>query len=255
MARESEEKSAGAKTGGGKKRTAEKSDAPVKTNPKKKKTDKTDKKTEEKIEVEAAAEVPKENTSLVLHLSQLAFDSTKPKVVAHFENHGCTVNSTNGIRFVFDSKGDFTGVAFLEVVNEKSSKNALKLHRSSFGGRRINVRPYKSKEELASIAEARNESLKAKGVEYRAAAAMKEKKGGADGVSKTTEKTKSGKWQEKKEKVRKPDLTQAEISSLATREKWSKSKKARERAKRAKAAKRAPGEVDVKSPASSSSAQ
>jgi RNA recognition motif-containing protein len=156
-----------------------------------------------------------------LHISQLPFDASKPKLAAHFEAHGCKISEDHGIRMVFAPNGDFTGVAFLDVKDEKSMNDGLKLHRTRFGGRLINVRPTKSKNELAEIVLKRDADLAAKGLDFKLKPAL----------SKMDKAVMSREAGVVKEKVRKPILTEDARQVLDSRDKWSKSKKARERAR------------------------
>ena len=91
---------------------------------------------------------------LSLHVTQLSFDATEMDVRHHFVSHGCAVTS---VRLVYDhgpKKKSFRGVAFVDVLDKKSQEIALqKLHHSTLLGRRINVRPTRSKQELGSIVE------------------------------------------------------------------------------------------------------
>jgi len=50
-------------------------------------------------------------------------------------------------------------------VDLKSVKLGLKLHRSRFGGRLINVRPTRTEAELLGIVAKRNEGLQAQGLD------------------------------------------------------------------------------------------
>ena len=110
-------------------------------------------------------------SSLSLHVSQLPFDCSKDKLAAHFEAHGCRLSAcTKGmgaVRLCMQKDGGFSGVAFVDVADLKSVKLGLKLHRSRFGGRLVNVRPTRSPEELAAIVAKRNEALEAQGLGFK----------------------------------------------------------------------------------------
>lgn len=88
---------------------------------------------------------------LSLHVTQLSFQATDYQVRSFFVEHGCTVTS---VRLVYDTSINtktFRGVAFVDVADDDSYQQALKLNRSTLLGRRINVRPTRTKRELASI--------------------------------------------------------------------------------------------------------
>jgi RNA recognition motif-containing protein len=88
---------------------------------------------------------------LSLHVTQLSFEATDYDIRTAFVKQGCAVTS---VRLVYDQDGThktFRGVAFVDVQDEDSYKKALKLDRSYLQGRRINVRPTKTKTELANI--------------------------------------------------------------------------------------------------------
>mmetsp|Transcript_18513 Transcript_18513/g.27442 ORF Transcript_18513/g.27442 Transcript_18513/m.27442 type:complete len:270 (-) Transcript_18513:32-841(-) len=87
-----------------------------------------------------------------LHLTNLPFDAVEYDIRSFFEGKGCLITST---RLVYDRALDagkaFRGVAFIDVADEKSYETALALTRSVFQGRKINIRPTRTKEELADI--------------------------------------------------------------------------------------------------------
>ncbi len=92
--------------------------------------------------------------NLSLHITQLPYDSTDFDLRKLFAEQGCSITS---IRLVYDHdtegrKTVFRGVAFCDFLDVTSYHNALKLHhKSSIRGRKLNIRPCKSKEELAAI--------------------------------------------------------------------------------------------------------
>jgi len=92
--------------------------------------------------------------NLSLHITQLPFECTEAQLRNHFVAKGCRLKS---VRLVYDRSGSvrtFRGVAFVDVVDVESYNRALKqLHQSRLAGRRINVRPTKSHEELNNIVE------------------------------------------------------------------------------------------------------
>ena len=104
-------------------------------------------------------------SSFSLHISQLPFDTTEWELRQFFVQHaGCTFSA---VRLVYDAGIDnkqvFRGVAFAECATKAAYQAALKLHQSArIKGRRINVRPTKSKAELATIVQQRNELVEQK---------------------------------------------------------------------------------------------
>lgn len=97
-----------------------------------------------------------------LHLTQLSFDTKEYDIRTLFEKNGCVLAS---VRKVYDRSGSektFRGVAFVDVSDKKSYDMALALDRRVLLGRRINVRPTKTKEELANIVERTKELVAVK---------------------------------------------------------------------------------------------
>lgn len=92
------------------------------------------------------------NKILSLHLTNLPFDTTEYDIRSFFEIKGCLLAS---VRLVYDRAlgggKAFRGVAFLDLVDKKSYDIAQALTRSVFQGRKINIRPTRTKEELADI--------------------------------------------------------------------------------------------------------
>ena len=98
-----------------------------------------------------------------LHITQLSYDATDFDIREHFIRHGCM--NIPSIRLVYDyhdAKGDglkqkqkkFRGVAFVDIYMDTYESYAAliqQLHGSIMLQRKINVRPVKSKVELASI--------------------------------------------------------------------------------------------------------
>ncbi|GAX11343.1 hypothetical protein FisN_22Lh012 [Fistulifera solaris] len=92
---------------------------------------------------------------LSLHITQIPYECTELDIRSHFAAKGCAVCS---VRMVYDEAGgkgrQFRGVAFCDVADEQSYELALKeIHRSRLLGRKINVRPTKTREELSNIVE------------------------------------------------------------------------------------------------------
>ena len=86
-----------------------------------------------------------------LHLTQLSFETKEYELRTFFEKNGCILTS---VRKVYDGSGQqktFRGVAFVDVSDKVSYDKALSLNRRVLLGRKINVRPTKTKEELGDI--------------------------------------------------------------------------------------------------------
>jgi hypothetical protein len=103
-----------------------------------------------------------------VHITQLPYEATVREVRSLFEKRGCNITST---RFVYGrdtrkghSEQSFRGVAFCDFSDKVSFDNALKLDKTQFPnhGRRINVRPTKTQEQLADIVERREKMLEEK---------------------------------------------------------------------------------------------
>jgi RNA recognition motif-containing protein len=96
---------------------------------------------------------PPPPTCYSLHVTQLSYDATDFDVRQHFVCAGCIVTS---VRLVYDYEyartKTFRGVAFVDVADPDSYTVALEtLHGSVLLGRKINVRPVKTRQELAAI--------------------------------------------------------------------------------------------------------
>ena len=97
-----------------------------------------------------------------LHLTQLSYDATDYDIRSLFTKKGCLISS---VRLVYDSSAGqrtFRGVAFVDVADRESYAKALHLNRQVFMGRKINVRPTRTKKELADIVARTKETLPAK---------------------------------------------------------------------------------------------
>jgi RNA recognition motif. (a.k.a. RRM, RBD, or RNP domain) len=107
-----------------------------------------------KDEKENSDDVESTPQFLSLHITQLPFDATEMDLRKFFAEQGCSVTS---IRLVYDhdvrgQKTVFRGVAFVDMLDRSSYDHALQLnHKASIRGRKLNIRPTRSKEELASI--------------------------------------------------------------------------------------------------------
>jgi RNA recognition motif-containing protein len=97
------------------------------------------------------------NTNAVhsLHVTQLSYDATEYDIRQHCIQAGCI--GVQSVRLVYDDhqsegKKKFRGVAFIDWLDVESYECALQtLHGSMLLSRKINVRPVKSKLELANI--------------------------------------------------------------------------------------------------------
>ncbi|GAX20446.1 hypothetical protein FisN_22Hh012 [Fistulifera solaris] len=92
---------------------------------------------------------------LSLHITQIPYECSELDIRSHFAAKGCAVRF---VRMVYDETGgkgkQFRGVAFCDVADEQSYELALKeIHRSRLLGRKINVRPTRTREELSNIVE------------------------------------------------------------------------------------------------------
>jgi hypothetical protein len=113
-----------------------------------------------------AAATPK---SFSLHITQLPFDAIELDIRQHFAEKGCIITS---IRLVYDKdergrNALFRGVAFMDLLDQASYEIALKLNRSKVRGRKLNIRPTRSKQELANIVSQTQELVKAKILKHR----------------------------------------------------------------------------------------
>ena len=103
-----------------------------------------------------------EKKTYSLHVTQLSYDATDYDIRDLFISKGCLVTS---VRLVYTNRDSetlirkFKGVAFVDVADEASFALAAELHRTYHLGRRINVRPTLSRDELACIAEATKEKV------------------------------------------------------------------------------------------------
>eukprot|EP00934_Nitzschia_sp_Nitz4_P003139 Nitzschia sp. Nitz4//scaffold216_size36101//22273//23565//NITZ4_007782-RA/size36101-processed-gene-0.46-mRNA-1//-1//CDS//3329542197//3129//frame0 len=93
-------------------------------------------------------------STLSLHVTQLPYDATELDIRRQMAQHGCVIAS---VRMVYDRdergrKTVFRGVAFVDLLDTDSYETALALNRKlSIRGRTLNIRPTKSKRELADI--------------------------------------------------------------------------------------------------------
>lgn len=124
-------------------------------------------------------------------------------------------------------------------------KLGLKLHRSRFGGRLINVRPTRTEAELLDIVAKRNEGLLTQGLAFKATDGEKPeatnlaKRPKSEGAEASRDEAEKSKRKAKKEAAKlkralPKDIARPNVEALAAREKWSESKKKRERANQKK---------------------
>jgi hypothetical protein len=107
---------------------------------------------EQREENHIALTSPIETAVYSVHVTQIAYTATDMEIRHHFAAKGISIDS---LRMVFDRGVDgrrqFRGVAFIDLADEQSYRLSLTLHKSLLKGRKINVRPTKSKEELTDI--------------------------------------------------------------------------------------------------------
>lgn len=116
-----------------------------------------------------------------VHLTQLPYEAKVREVRSVFEKQKCVITS---LRFCYGQRDarnggerPFKGVAFCDFADKASLDRALELDKTIFPGysRRMNVRPTKTKEELAAIVEKRDKMLEGK--KYQAGRSEKWKSG------------------------------------------------------------------------------
>jgi RNA recognition motif-containing protein len=169
------------------------------------------------------------NQNLSLHITQLPFDSAEIDLRKLFAEHGCSVTS---IRMVYDKdtrgyKTVFRGVAFVDVLDTKSYETALKLnHKTTIRGRKLNIRPTRSKQELADIVSRTKVLVEEKIREQRASGET----AGSTAISTSTGTDKKNKKdKDKKSKNKKKDTNKAELRNDADGNPIKLSKKERNR--------------------------
>ena len=103
---------------------------------------------------------PRHNSSLrpqtySLHLTRVPYEATQSEIRCSFIEKGCHVTS---VRLVYDrdyktGERNFRGVAFVDLADDKSFKRGLELNKTAFlgKGRKVNVRPTRTKNELSEI--------------------------------------------------------------------------------------------------------
>lgn len=90
-----------------------------------------------------------------LHLTRVPYEATQSEIRCSFIEKGCHVTS---VRLVYDrdyktGERNFRGVAFVDLADDKSFKRGLELNKTAFlgKGRKVNVRPTRTKNELSEI--------------------------------------------------------------------------------------------------------
>jgi hypothetical protein len=137
-----------------------------------------------------AIDAPANPTNLSLHITQLPYDTNNLDIRRLFSEQGCFVTS---IRLVCDQdengrKTVFRGVAFVDLANVESYQTALEMDRKhKVRGRKLNVRPVRSKEELADVVTRANVTEK---IRKQLEDGPVQKEGGADKKEKKKKKEK-----------------------------------------------------------------
>ena len=149
---------------------------------------------------------------LSLHITQLPYDANELDLRRLFAEQGCRISS---IRLVYDRdekgrKTVFRGVAFVDLVDKESYDKALSLNRKSpIRGRKLNIRPTKSKQELASIVSRTRELVQEKIQKQREIGAGSGADGDVAAVGKKDDKEKRDKKKEKKKTQKEKDKGKA----------------------------------------------
>uniref|UniRef100_A0A7S3UY16 Uncharacterized protein n=1 Tax=Aplanochytrium stocchinoi TaxID=215587 RepID=A0A7S3UY16_9STRA len=94
-----------------------------------------------------------------LYISQVPYSVTKEQLAQLFEASGCSVKSCRIVTTGGNGSGKSKGVAFIDCDDAESYQNGLKLHRSKFHDRKLNVRPTLTHNELAEKVKAREEKI------------------------------------------------------------------------------------------------
>jgi RNA recognition motif-containing protein len=137
-----------------------------------------------------ALDISANPTNLSLHITQLPYDTNDLDIRRLFSEQGCFVTS---IRLVCDQdengrKTVFRGVAFVDLANVESYQTALEMDRKhKVRGRKLNVRPVRSKEELADVVTRANVTEK---IRKQLEDGPVQKEGGADKKEKKKKKEK-----------------------------------------------------------------
>jgi len=101
--------------------------------------------------IKAAVAVTPRTTERSFHITQIPFAARKAQIAQFFRDAGCSVDSCRSVI----RGGKFIGVAFIDVADAASAEHALALNQATFMGRKINVRPTRSRTQLKQIVEER----------------------------------------------------------------------------------------------------
>ncbi|KAL3761568.1 hypothetical protein ACHAW5_001876 [Stephanodiscus triporus] len=178
---------------------------------------------------------PQNNYSL--HLKNVPYDASQGDIRFAFGEKGCNVTS---VRLVYDrdqktGERHFRGVAFVDLADDNSYKLGLEFHNKSFlgKGRRVNVRPTRTKSELSDIVR-RTEEKVATLIARSKVVAQTKKHGRDDDNSKSENAKKKQKRNNQKEKespngVRKSDPATAKPQSNAPEKNIDRKAKSKEK--------------------------
>lgn len=152
---------------------------------------------------------------LSLHITQLPYDTIELDLRRLFAEKGCRLSS---IRLVYDRdekgrKTVFRGVAFIDLLDAESYEKALAMNRkSTIRGRKLNIRPTRSKQELASIVTRTRELVQEK-------IRKQIEEGNSKGVSDTKNESPklSNKQKEKQKKKQKKEKAKAKAAKAKSK--------------------------------------
>ena len=112
----------------------------------------------------AAAAFPAPPNTHSIYIAQLPFDVTEWEIRQFFDQHSNNTCTLTDVRLVRD-QGVCRGVAFAECATDQDYQTALSLHHHKqfrLRGRRLQIRPTKTKAELADIVSQREALVQAK---------------------------------------------------------------------------------------------
>ena len=160
-----------------------------------------------------------------LHLTKIPYEATQGDIRFAFGEKGCNVTS---VRLVYDrdhktGERHFRGVAFVDVADEKSFNKGLEFHNKSFlgKGRRVNVRPTRTKSELSEIVRKTEEKVANLIARSKEKAQAKKRDGDGDGAD-AQEKRKGdnrGKGKNNKKRKRTDDAPKKDTPAKAPKRK------------------------------------
>ncbi|KAL9181381.1 hypothetical protein ACHAXT_010186 [Thalassiosira profunda] len=155
---------------------------------------------------------PPQNYSL--HLTKVPYEATQTDIRCAFGERGCHLTS---VRLVYDrdqktGERHFRGVAFVDFADERSYQKGLELDRTKFlgKGRRVNVRPTRTKRELSEIVKRTEEKVANLIARSKEKAQSKKRErddddGDGGGAADAQEDSKRGKNERKKKKRKRSD--------------------------------------------------